>query len=96
MTEIRYLRSPGIFEKHLDQSHFLTNPDDDQLFYLNSISSAIWHLLEQPTSEAQATQLLQTAFPETDPELISEHVASFFRELHHAALIRPLSQPDNQ
>lgn len=84
---IQYIRNPRVSEQQLDQSHFLANPDNDRLFYLNSMGAAIWHLLEQPIDEESIVDTLQSAFPEQDGKELVESVASLLGELQRGGLI---------
>ncbi len=84
---IQYLRNPRVTEKTLDQSCFLANPDNDKLFYLNSMGSAIWRLLQQPTGEEYIVRLLATAFPQISEKELTDSVASLLAELQRDGLI---------
>lgn len=66
---------------------FLMDGASDRMYGLNRLGETLWHMLEQPLSEAEAAQLLQEAFPGTDKGRIAHDVAEIFARLRHEGLI---------
>ncbi|OQX30495.1 MAG: hypothetical protein B0D96_01545 [Candidatus Sedimenticola endophacoides] len=80
-------RKPGIEYRSISDSGFLASPDTGTLYHLNPTGSAIWHLLEQPTTHAEITSTLQAAFPNTPAELIVSDVKQIVTQLLERQLI---------
>lgn len=83
-----YAQNPNIAERSIDDTVFLVNPDADIVFYLDSLGTGLWHLLKEPTSILDATNLVQQAFPDTPPQKIAEDVAKLINELSKRNLVR--------
>ena len=85
--EACFRRNPAILERRIDETVFLVNPEDDTIFYLNPLSSGLWHLLAEPIRIADATRVVQEAFPDTPPDQISGDVSRLIRDLEKQGLI---------
>ena len=81
----RYTRSQGISQRQVDDDIFLVNPDTDALYHLNSLGAALWRLLEEETSGAQAADIICQAFPDADPTSVKSDIVKLIAELadHH-------------
>ena len=73
--ERRYLRNPAIGATVIDEEIFLVEPDTQEVYYLDAVSSALWRLLAEPRSEAELSALFAAAFPDTPRETIGQDIA---------------------
>jgi len=87
MTSQQYQQKPGVHVRQMDDQVFLADPDTDVLFHLNPVGSAVWRLLEQPTSIDEVTGLLTEAFPDAPAGQISTDVSALYDELLRNGLI---------
>ncbi len=87
MTASRYQQKPGVHVRQMDDQAFLADPDTDVLFHLNPVGSAVWRLLDQPTSMEEVTSLLTEAFPEAENGRITADVSALFEQLLLSGLI---------
>lgn len=85
--EACFRRNPAILERQIDDTVFLVNPDDDTIFYLNPLSSGLWRLLAEPIRIADATRVVQEAFPETPPNQIAADVSRLIADLERRRLV---------
>ena len=82
-----FVRRPGVLARQGQGEHFLIQETGDAIFYLNALGWAIWELLAEPLSEAEAVALLASVFPETPRAGIARDVAALFEELEEMDLI---------
>ncbi|MEO3387312.1 PqqD family protein [Mesorhizobium sp. CAU 1741] len=57
------------------------------IYHLNPVGTAIWNLLGEPTDEVEVSDLLASAFPDVDREVISNDVAALFRDLYRSGFL---------
>ena len=77
----RLTRNPEIVAREIDDTVFLVGAGNDAVFHLNAMGSAIWRLLAEPMSEAEAVQTLLDAFPDIPAEQVRNDVEKLFRDL---------------
>jgi len=82
-----YVRNQKIVERCIDDTVFLVNPDTDIVFYLNPLGTGIWHLLKEPISVLDATNIVQQAFPDRPPNKIARDVSKLFNDMSKKALV---------
>lgn len=82
-----YARNPKITQRRIDDSVFLIDPDTDRVFYLESLGSGIWHLLEKPISMDDAVNIVQQAFPDTSSGKIAKDVSKLMNKMHRRQLV---------
>lgn len=76
----RYVQNKKLIERNINDDSFLVNPDTEEIFYLNALSSAIWQLLEQPISLEKVADIVIKAFPDIEPEQIYKDTSTLFSE----------------
>ncbi len=86
MTAQHYQQKPGVHVRQIDDQAFLADPDTDVLFHLNPVGTAVWRLLEQPTTAKDIVNLLVEAFPDAGREQITSDVSSLLDQLSHNGL----------
>ncbi|EHK53332.1 PqqD family protein [Allomesorhizobium alhagi] len=82
-----YRRNPDVIAETLDGEYFLVLGDRDAIFYLNPIAGAIWKMLTEPLSKAQAVTLVRTAFPDLDRRRVRHDIRILFEEMSARKLI---------
>ena len=82
-----FLRNNGIVERRIDDTVFLVDPEADIVFHLNPLGTAIWQLLAQPISAAEAATIVQAAFPDVPPKQIADDVSGLLNKLHKKNLV---------
>ena len=82
-----FVRRHDILARQGQGEHFLIQETGDAIFHLNALGWAIWELLAQPLSEAEAVALLASVFPETPRSEIARDVATLFEALEEMDLI---------
>ena len=84
----RFRRSPSIETRQIADEMFLVDAETDAIHALDPIGAAIWSLLAEPISPAEATKLLKQAFPDSPPRALARDVAAFFSALYASGLIK--------
>ena len=84
---LRYVRNPKIAERSINDSVFLVDCDTDIVFYLNPLSTGIWHLLREPLSVLDATNIVEQAFPDLPPDKIARDVSKLISEMRKRNLV---------
>lgn len=69
-----YLRNADISVLQVDGQSFLADRDGARIHQLNSIGSAIWSLLAEPTTRMEMVDLLCSAYPEQIPARVEVDV----------------------
>ncbi|MBV1867923.1 MAG: PqqD family protein [Marinosulfonomonas sp.] len=74
--------------RQLGGEHFATNQSLTRVLHLNEGAVRIWKLLEQPTSETDAIEILHTAFPDAPLDEIQADTQNTIRDLKSAGLLK--------
>jgi hypothetical protein len=82
-----YCRNPDVIVEILDGESFLVLGDQDAILYLNPIAGAIWRMLAEPLSKAQAVTLIRAAFPDLDRRRVRRDIRILFEALSARNLI---------
>ena len=86
---MRLARNPAVTETLLDDEVFLVEPHNDEVFYLNAISSGLWRLLAEPLNLADLQAAYRDAFPGTDGNVVDRDVAIAVDDMRERGLIVP-------
>jgi len=78
---------PTALLRELGGEHFATNQTLTRVLHLNEGAVRIWKLLEQPTSETEAIEILHTAFPDASLVEIKADTQKTFGDLKDAGLV---------
>ena len=84
---LRYRRSAGATERTVGQSVFLANPEYGTVYRLNETGAALWRLLEEPTTLAEAAAVFRRAFPEAPADEIEQELDELLDALHEESLV---------
>ena len=77
----RFRRNPAIGFTVVDDETFLIEPDSQEVFYLDPVSSALWRLLEEPRTAGEMAELFAAAFPDRPVGEISRDIAAATADL---------------
>ena len=83
----RFRRNPSIGATVVDDETFLIEPESQEVFYLDAVSSALWRLMAEPRSAAEMTELFAAAFPGRAAEDIAGDIAAVTADLLARGLI---------
>ena len=83
-----WLRSPTAGLRRRGDAAVLWDPAVAGQFHLNPVAAAVWSLLDEPTSVADAADLLAEVFSDIDRARIAADVAALMGELSASGLIR--------
>ena len=83
----RYAHGPGVVQREVDDVVFLVKSGDESVFHLNALGAAVWRLLAEPTSIDEVMEILSSAFPDVEVELIEADVTKLIRRLDRRGLV---------
>jgi len=84
-TTLRQL--PTAVLRELGREAFATDQTLTRVLHLNEGAVRIWRLLEEPTSQAQAVEILHAAFPDAPLDQIQRDTHQTFLDLKSAGLV---------
>lgn len=88
---MRYRRNPDVSITEVEKDLFLVVPESDKIVHLDDLTSSLWRLLEQPTTQAEMIEVLIAAFPEAQPVQIREDLERILAELKAEGVILSLA-----
>ena len=83
-----FLQASGVTEAASDGKRFLTGRNGQSIHYLNDGAATIWHLLDEPTSVAEAIEMLCAVFPDHPADQIRQDVVNTFTEFSRNGLLQ--------
>jgi hypothetical protein len=90
MTSQIWSRRAAVKETPVEAELFLVVPDGGEIYHLNALGAALWRLLAEPASEAEASDTLAIAFPDLARAAIDADVGRFFADLRQRGLLDSL------
>lgn len=87
-TSGQFLHASGITVVSSDGKRFLTGRNGQSIHYLNDGAAAIWHLLDEPTSVAEAVEMLCAVYPDQSADVIKTDVEATFAEFSRNNLLQ--------
>lgn len=84
-------RCKGPVFRQVGLAGYLADARGSALYRLTPLGCALWRMLEQPLSEAQAVALLLEAFPQAGRRRIAQDVRALFESLRRRGLIARFS-----
>ncbi len=81
-------QSPGVTFHRAGSTGFLADATGDMIFDLNHLAAAVWDLLAEPMTIAEAVTLVAEAFPDTPGDQISGDIAKLCEALTKWGLVR--------
>ncbi|MBO6781956.1 MAG: PqqD family protein [Alphaproteobacteria bacterium] len=86
-SEPRLVRNPAVTETTLDDEVFLVEPASGEVFYLNAVTSGLWKLFAEPSTEPEALETYRAAFPEAPGDDVSRDVAAAIADMRTRDLL---------
>ncbi len=74
-------------ETTVDDEVFLVEPESEEIFYLDSVTSGLWRLLASPKTLAEVQAVFRDAFPDQDAATVERDVAAAFEDMLARKLI---------
>ena len=88
----RYRRSPGATWRQLRDSMFLTSAERGAVYRANETAQALWRLLADPVTIAEAVEVFRAAFPREPAEEVARAIEEAFGELSDEGLIEEVDR----
>lgn len=91
-----FLRKANVSVVMVDGERFLADAEGAAIHQLNSVGSAIWTLLAEPTTVEDMVELLQVAFPQVSRDQVEKDVGALVSSLESKNLIIAGANPDEE
>ena len=85
--ERTYQRNPSVYEARLQEDVFVACAEGPGMHAFNGVTTGIWTLLAEPTTQEEITQTLAAAFPEQPREELSQAVSKIMQAMLKHRLI---------
>ena len=85
--QLKYERNPAVSETTVDDEVFLVEPESEEIFYLDSVTSGLWRLLASPKTLAEAQAVFRDAFPDKDAATVERDVGVALEDMSARKLI---------
>lgn len=83
----RLKRSPAVNETAVGDETFLVEPREQEIYYLDAITSALWRCLADPRDKAEIEQLFIEAFPDADEKGVRDDLEAAIDDMLRRGLI---------
>lgn len=93
-AELPAVRLSGCEEVVSGAETFIATPDGQAIHRLNPGLGLYWRLLSEPTTLAEATEILAEIYPDVDVAQLRADAGAAFQQLHDLGLIRSVSRHD--
>ncbi|MGE0256432.1 MAG: PqqD family protein [Alphaproteobacteria bacterium] len=84
---VRLVRNPVVGETPVDDEMFLVEPDTEEVYWLDGLSTGLWRLLADPVTLAELQDTVREAFPEAEATKVDADVESAVAELRRRRLV---------
>lgn len=87
-----YWRNPAVSTTAVEADLFLVEPEGQDVYYLDAVTSGIWRLLETPHRREALFDVYSQAFPEVKPQDIARDIATAIDDMIARGLIVSVPQ----
>ena len=77
----RYCRNPAVSTTEVESDLFLVEPEGQDVYYLDAVTSGIWRLLEAPATREEVLTTYAEAFPDQDAAGLAHAVRAAFDDM---------------
>lgn len=85
MTKFR--RNAAVTETEIDDGIFLVEPETQDIFFLDAISSGLWRLLAEPQSLVDMQSVVREAFPDQPVSTLDADVVAAIEDMAARKLV---------
>lgn len=85
MTKFR--RNAAVTETEIDDGIFLVEPETQDIFFLDAISSGLWRLLAEPQSLVDMQSVVREAFPDQPTSTLDADVVAAIQDMAARKLV---------
>ena len=83
----RFKRNAAVTATEIDDGIFLVEPETQDIFFLDAMSSGLWRLLDEPQSLAAMQAVVREAFPDQPGQTLDADVATTLQEMVERRLV---------
>lgn len=82
-----FKRNAAVTATEIDEGIFLVEPETQDIFFLDAMSSGLWRLLGEPQSLAQMQDTVRAAFPDQPAAALDADVAAALQDMVEQKLV---------
>jgi hypothetical protein len=83
----KFKRNAAVTATEIDDGIFLVEPETQDIFFLDAMSSGLWRLLSEPQSLAQMQSMVREAFPDQPAQAVDADVAAALADMVDQKLV---------
>ena len=83
----KFKRNAAVTATEIDDGIFLVEPETQDIFFLDAMSSGLWRLLDEPQSLAAMQTVVREAFPDQPVQALDADVAMALQEMVERRLV---------
>ena len=93
--DARYCRNPAVRTTEVENDLFLVEPEGQDVYYLDAVTSGIWRLLEAPATREEILDTYRAAFPDQEAGALASDVRAAFDDMlaRRLVIIAPETHP---
>ena len=84
-----YVRNSSSFEVRYDDEVFVASADGPGLHHFEGVTTGIWNMLSEPSTQAEISEVLCAAFPDEPADRVSQGVTEIMQAMLKQRLIEP-------
>lgn len=88
----RYRRRPGVAWRELGADAFLARESDAAVYRANETAGALWRLLAEPHTAAEAAGVFRAAFPAAAPGRVERAIGELIERLVEEGLVEAVGE----
>ncbi|MCE2509418.1 MAG: PqqD family protein [Alphaproteobacteria bacterium] len=94
-TNPRYCKNPAVSTTPVENDLFLVEPEGQDVYYLDAVTSGIWRLLDQPATWEEILTTYAEAFPDQEIAALTRDLRAALDDMvtHRLVLIAPETPP---
>jgi len=77
----RFKRNAAVTATEIDDGIFLVEPETQDIFFLDAVSSGLWRLLDRPQPLDEMQAVVREAFPDQPPATLDADVATALQDM---------------
>ncbi|PCJ61013.1 MAG: hypothetical protein COA65_01970 [Rhodospirillaceae bacterium] len=82
-----YLRNPAVSTTAVESDLFLVEPEGQDVYYLDAVTSGIWRLLEMPHDREAIFSIYSQAFPDVGHRKIADDITTALDDMIQRGLV---------
>lgn len=83
----KFKRNAAVTATEIDDGIFLVEPETQDIYFLDAVSSGLWRLLAEPQTLADMQGIVREAFPDQEPAALDADVTAAIEDMAARQLV---------